>query len=191
MYTKAARLGLKKSSAMRAKLAKEAADQLTRSGKRTRFKAGHEAWNKGTRYQAGGRSIETRFKKGHRNGQAARNYRPIGSHRVNQDGYLERKTTDDEPVPVRRWTAVHRLVWEEAHGPIPPKHTVRFKPGCFTTDPELITADKLECISMAENMRRNSVHNLPEPLPQIIQLRGALRRKISNRRKKSGKEQPQ
>ncbi|WP_243470316.1 hypothetical protein [Vreelandella lionensis] len=39
----------------------------------------------------------------------------------------------------------------------------------------------LELISRADLMRRNSYLNLPEPLPQIVQLRGALNRKINRR----------
>ncbi|BBI51055.1 hypothetical protein HORIV_34760 [Vreelandella olivaria] len=43
----------------------------------------------------------------------------------------------------------------------------------------------LELISRAELMRRNSYLNLPEPLPQIVQLRGALNRKINSRSKQA------
>jgi hypothetical protein len=34
----------------------------------------------------------------------------------------------------RNWVAVHRLVWEQAHGPVPPGHIVVFRPGRHTTD---------------------------------------------------------
>ena len=44
---------------------------------------------------------------------------------------------------------------------------------------EEITADRVECISLAENMRRNSYHNYPKPIAELIQLRGALMRKIN------------
>ena len=128
------------------------------------------------------RTAATRFKP--RKPEESRNYRPIGSLRVSKDGYLERKVTDDHPVPARRWVAVHRLVWEQSHGPVPPGHVVRFKDGRKRLDPTEITADLLECISQAENMRRNSYHtHLPPEVAQLVQLRGALTRKINNRTK--------
>ena len=57
-----------------------------------------------------------------------------------------------------------------------------FKRGHATTDSALITADHLDCITRVENMRRNSYHNnYPKEVAQLIQLRGALNRKIKNR----------
>lgn len=131
-----------------------------------------------------GRSVETRLKPG-RPAHQARNYVPIGGLRVTRDGTLERKVTDDPHIaPARRWVAVARLVWEAANGPIPKGHVVRFKDGMRTAEESEITVDRLECISRNENMRRNSYHNYPQPIPQLIQLRGALNRKISNRTRK-------
>lgn len=154
-------------------------------GGNTRFKPGLVPWNKGTHYVAGGRSAETRFKKG-RPAHEARNYVPIGSLRISKDGYLERKVTDDPAlVPTRRWVAVHRLVWQAANGPIPEGHIVAFKPGQKTAVLEEITVDKLDCISLRENMRRNTIHNLPKPLAEAVQLRGALMRKINHATKEA------
>lgn len=146
-----------------------------------RFKRGHQTWNKGkTGWDSGGRSHTTRFKKGQMSGAAQHNYVPIGSERISKDGYVERKVTDDPTiVPARRWVGVHRLVWEAAHGPIPRGSVVWFKPGMHTQDPTAITADMLECITQAESMRRNSYHNrYPKDVARLIQLRGALNRKI-------------
>lgn len=127
VYQLARRLGLKKSDAYFASA--EAGRIDGTRGEACRFPKGHEPWNKGTSFTAGGRSAETRFKKGCMSGAAQHNYAPIGSTRLSKDGYLERKTNDEHPVPARRWVAVHRLVWEAAHGPIPPKYVVVFKPG--------------------------------------------------------------
>jgi hypothetical protein len=126
----------------------------------------------------------TSFKPG-RPANEARNYLPIGSTRISKDGYIERKVTDDPGLyPARRWVAEHRLVWEREVGPIPPGHIVVSRSGRHSTDVSEITIDKLECISKAENMRRNTVHNYPQPIPQLVQLRGALIRTINQRRKK-------
>lgn len=155
-------------------------------GSATRFKPGHATWNKGISWNAGGRSAETRFKKG-RPASEAFNYAPIGSHRVTKDGYLEEKITDDPNIsPSRRWVAVHRLIWESANGPIPAKHIVVFKPGMRTINPEEITIEKVECISRAENMRRNSYHQYGPEIASLIQLRGAIARQINKQEKMNG-----
>lgn len=152
-----------------------------KTGMGTRFQPGHVPANKGLRRPgwAPGRMAETQFKPG-RPASEARNYVPIGSLRLSKDGYLERKITDDPNLyPTRRWVAVHRLVWIEAHGPVPPKHVIVFKPGQRTAELDEITLDRVECISMVENMRRNSYHNrYPKEIGLAIQARGALMRKI-------------
>ncbi len=57
---------------------------------------------------------ETMFKKG----QVGTRFMPIGSERINADGYLDRKVSATG-YPPRDWVAVHRLLWIEHHGPIP------------------------------------------------------------------------
>lgn len=152
--------------------------------KATQFKTNHRTWNKGKKgWQAGGRAQETQFKKG-RPPSAARNYRPIGSLRISEDGYLERKTTDRRDIyPSRRWCAVHRLVWQAENGPIPDGHIVVFRQGQLINVESEITVDRLECISRVELMRRNTYHNYPKEVALAIQLRGALTRQINKRAK--------
>ncbi|ASK91082.1 HNH endonuclease [Xanthomonas campestris pv. trichodesmae] len=148
----------------------------------SRIKPGSVPSNKGLRRPAGwapGRMAQTQFLAG-RPAHENANYKPIGSLRVSRDGDLERKVTDDRDiVPARRWVGVHRLVWEATHGPIPPGYVVRFRSGMKTIDPELITLDRLELISQAENMRRNTIHNYPEHLKKVMRLRGVLNRRIN------------
>lgn len=126
----------------------------------------------------------TQFRKGQMSGAAQHNYQPIGSLRVSKDGYLERKVTDDHPVPARRWVGVHRLVWEAANGPVPPDHAVAFLPGRRTASLDGITLDALELVSRAELMRRNTRHRFPKELADLIALRASLTRKINNRTKR-------
>jgi hypothetical protein len=184
IYQQAAIQGLHKS---RAFMASEASGRMQREDHRGRdwqFQPGQTPWNKGSHYVAGGRSAETRFKPG-RPAHEARNYKPIGSLRITRDGILERKVTDDPAVyPARRWVAVHRLVWIAAHGPIPPGHIVVFKAGRKTTDPAHIALDDVELITLAENMRRNTVHNLPAPIKEVVDLKRNLVRRISTRERK-------
>ena len=150
-----------------------------------RFQPGIVPWNKGTHHVAGGRSAETRFKKG-RKPEESRNYLPIGTLRLSKDGYLERKISDDQSVyPARRWQFVHRLVWIAENGPIPDGHMVAFKPGQFTNKEELITADRLECISRADNARRNSIWNTDPEIMRLHQLKGQITRQVNRIKKEA------
>lgn len=63
-----------------------------------------------------------------------------------EDGYLERKVTDDPALyPARRWVFEHRLVWEAANGPIPDGHVIVFLDG----DRLNIALDNLRCVPRA------------------------------------------
>lgn len=152
----------------------------------TQFKKGQASWNKGIKESTGlhPNSRATQFRKG-RAPEESRNYLPIGSLRLSKDGWLERKVTDDHPVPARRWVAEHRLVWEREHGPIPDGYIVIFRDRRRTAVPEEITVDRLECITKAENLRRNRARD-PELL-KLIQLKGAITRQL-NRITKEAKQ---
>lgn len=179
VYDQANIMGLHKSPEF---LSSDASTQFKTGHAPTQFKAGAKPWNKGKPGSTGKHpnSQRTQFKAG-RKPEACRNYRPVGSLRLN-DGYLERKVTDDQSVyPARRWVFYHRLVWEAANGPIPANHAVVFRDGIIRTDPELITLDVLELISRAELMRRNSRHNLPEEVKELIILKTRITRAITRR----------
>jgi hypothetical protein len=187
VHQRARKLGLKKAPAY---LASPEACRLRRgdeAGKAYRFPKGHVPANKGLRRPGwhAGRMRETQFKKGAMHGAAQHNYVPIGTLRV-KDGVLARKVTDDPSMyPARRWVPVHRTVWEAAHGPVPAGHVVRFRDGMKTLIEDEITVDRLELVTFAENMRRNTVHRYPKEIVQLVQLRGALNRKINRRSKQA------
>ncbi len=184
VYGRAELLGVKKSAAY---LAGPHAYRLRRGdnvGAAYRFTPGHVPANKGLRRPgwAPGRMRETQFKRGVRHGAAAELWKPIGTERISKDGYLERKVNDGLPLQ-RRWRAVHLVLWESAHGPVPKGHAIAFK----NADKTDIRLENLECISRRELMSRNTVHNLPKPVADVVQLLGALNRQI--RRRTHGEEQ--
>ena len=155
-----------------------------------RIKPGQTPWNKGVKGSTGTQEAcrATQFKPG-RAPQDAPNYRPVGSLRITKDGYLEQKVTDDQGVyPARRWVALHRIVWERENGQVPPGHIVVFRQGLLTTDPDLITVDRLECITRSENMQRNTYHRYGKEVAQLIQLRGVITRKIREKEKELERE---
>lgn len=153
-------------------------------GASSRFVPEQEPWNKGTHFTAGGRSAETRFKPGGR----PHTWVPVGTYRINGDGMLELKVNDLPGANHVRWHPVSRLVWIEANGPVPANHIVVFKPGRATTVLERITPDAVECISRAENARRNHPRNHSPELAKLVQLKGAITRQV-NRIQREAQEQ--
>ena len=86
------------------------------SGRTGRFTKGQPSWNKGKKgWQSGGEAGW--FKKGH----LPANYRPVGSERINADGYIEIKVADPN-----KWQLKQRYVWEQVHGLIPKGHVIIF-----------------------------------------------------------------
>jgi len=177
IHGRAAILNLTKSEAFLSSPASGRLQPGDQRGASGRFQKGHQPANKGAKgWKAGGRSAETQFKPGHRGGKAADLYQPIGTERITRDGYVQRKVNDDLPLQ-RRWKLVHRILWEEHHGPIPKGHVVVFKNG----NKQDLRIENLELITQAENMRRNTIHNLPQELADVCRLKGRLVRQINKR----------
>jgi hypothetical protein len=178
VYAKAHELGLQKSDAFHEGPASGRLKPGHQIGTQTRFVKGGVSHNKHIKgYDPGGRSRETRFKKG----QRPINWLPIGAYRVNSLGYLDTKVREDRKGALN-WEGVHRLAWIETHGPIPPGHVVAFKPGRRTVDPKKITADALELITNAENGRRNIFHNrYPKAIGELIHLKAQITKQIRRR----------
>jgi len=190
VYQKAYLLELEKSAERIEQVKQAGSAKLATAGQQHRFSQGLVPWNKGTKGIAGQHphSKATQFKKG-RSPAEASNYKPIGSLRLNADDYLERKVSDDQSLsPARRWVAVHRLVWEAAYGAIAPGHACVFKPGMKTTVLEEITPERLEVLTRAELMKRNSIHHYPPELVEVMQIRGQLKRAINKRAKEVNHE---
>lgn len=176
VYQLAARFGLKKSAAY---LASPAACRLRREATpasiATRFEPGHVPANKGLRRPgwAPGRMAETQFKAGCLNGRAAMLWLPIGATRWTKEGYLQLKVTDTGNT-VTDFVEAHRLIWEDSNGPIPAGSVVVFRDG----DRENLLIENLELVTRGELLRRNSVHRWGQEVFEVIQLRGALNRKL-------------
>ena len=109
------------------------------TGRTGRFEKGQVSWNKGRACPEGqgGRhpnAVRTQFRKGGRTGRANQVYKPIGTERVSEEGYLERKVHDGLPLQ-SRWQLVHRLRWQEMHGPVPADHALKCLGDKLDTDP--------------------------------------------------------
>lgn len=197
-HQRAYALGLKKTAAYLASAESGRLRKMDERGKPFRFKPGQVPANKGLRGRKGwapGRMAVGQFKTGQLSGMARRKLKPVGTERISKDGYLERKIHNGAPVGVsreeanrlrqRRWRAVHVIVWEAAHGPLPQGHAVAFKNG----DKRDIRIENLECVTRAETMARNTLHNYPKPIAKAIQLIGALNRQIRKRERHASEKQ--
>jgi hypothetical protein len=104
------------------------------------FPKGHVPANKGVKgvYYPG--CEKGWYKKGH----VPWDYMPVGSERMNSNGYIDVKVSDTAKPVQRRWKAKHVILWEKAHGKVPQGHCVIFLDG----NRRNITLNNLEMISM-------------------------------------------
>lgn len=118
------------------------ADVRARMMQKTQFRKGRASWNRGIKGIH--LSPSTEFKKGHQ---------PTSTK---HDGAITVRNRNQTPYQYIRiskcnWMLLHRKVWEDANGPIPRGHVIRFRNG-NTLDVRL---ENLECISRSEHAMRN------------------------------------
>lgn len=174
VYSRANTLGLKKTEKY---LNTEASGRLTKGqviGFNTFFKKGQIPFNKGLKQkdffskEAIAKSKLTRFKKGRL------------PHNAKEDGLImPRKDKSGKTYLYIReslgvWKLYHRTVWEKHNGKLKRNEVVRFKDGNQTN----CAIENLFVISMAENMKLNSIHQYPNDLKQVIKLTNKLKKQI-------------
>ena len=118
-----------------------------RNGLPKHFEKGHVPANKGQKMspEVYEKCKGTMFKRG----QTPATYRPVGSERINRDGYIEIKVKDP-----KTWELKHRVVWEAANGPIPKGCTVIFLDGDSTN----CKLSNLKLIKRSELLIMNRYH---------------------------------
>jgi len=111
------------------------------------FVKGHIPFNKGKKMpsEVYDKCKQTMFKKGN----MPVNHRPVGSERLNVDGYYEMKVAEPNV-----WRLKHRVIWEEVHGLIPKGYVVIFLDG-NSLHCEL---NNLMMVSMKVNVRINQIN---------------------------------
>jgi hypothetical protein len=141
---------------------------ITNPSVRHQFKKGQAAWNKGMKgLQIGG--VHTQFSKGSK----PHNWVEDGSERIDKDGYAMIKVNG-------KFILKHRHIYEQHFGKIPKGLVVRFKDG----NKENFSLDNLEKITRGEHQLRNSVHNLPDDLKEVINLKRTITKLITEHAKK-------
>ena len=136
------------------------------TGRTGRFKPGHETWNEGIEFEAGGRSSEHQYKPGNN----PHTWRPIGSYAEGKNGNLKIKFSDEPGRSNRNWEYVHRLIWVQHHKQdIPKGHIVRFKDG----DNRNFDIDNLQLVSRSEHIVVNNIIR-KQPLPPPTEAMDAI-----------------
>lgn len=180
VYQQARLMGLRKSEAFLSDIGKRAS--RSQASIAHRFREGHRPANKGKKMppETYSKVAPTMFRKGN----VPANHRPVGSERVNADGYVEIKVAEPN-----RWKSKHRVVWEQEYGPIPKGSNVQFKNG----DRQDIRIENLYLISRQDQMKdENSLMSrYPEELRKVIRLKGTLKRQITLYNKKNDSNEQQ
>ena len=86
-----------------------------KTGRTGHFEKGIIPWNKGTKGVC--KANKTTFKKGNKSW----NYKPVGSERINSEGYTDVKIADPN-----KWKLKHHILWEKEVGPIPEGYVLVF-----------------------------------------------------------------
>lgn len=158
------------------------------TGRTGRYEPGRTPENKGRKgYCAPGRE-KGWFRKGERRGVARDLWKPVGTERMSKDGYLERKVNDDLPLQ-DRWRAVHLILWEELHGPVPDGHCLKCLDGDKTnTDPSNWEAIPRAMLPRLNGRFGRDYDAAPEELKPTLLATAKLEHAVREARK--GKETP-
>lgn len=172
------RHGLRKSREWIAERARMRTLNPNHGGRAFLFKKGHTPHTKGKRAEEWmtpeglARSAASRFKKG----QRPATWKPLGSERINVDGYIEVKVAEGRP-----WRHKHRVMWEEANGAVPDGYMVSFIDG----NKQNCVLSNLKLVARADAMRQNSVVNYPDDVREIIHMRAVLKRHINTQKRQN------
>lgn len=164
-------MGLRKTDAYIIRIKREGIDNLRKYGKAYRFIKGHTPANKGKKMspEVYERCHRTMFRKGHK----PHNTRYDGAESIRTDKNGSRYIYIR--IAESKWVPKHVQVWTQANGPVPDGHNIVFRDG----DTLNCALENLECISDAELMRRNTLHNFPEDLQELIYLKSRLTKAIN------------
>jgi hypothetical protein len=165
--------------------------KLSKEENKGYFHKGGTSFNKGKKQAEfmSSESIErtkaTRFQKGHMPPNTLYDYAVTQRTDSHGNTYLFIR------LAKAKWDLLHRWMWICSHGNIPKGHVVAFKDGNHAN----CQLDNLEMITMEDNMRRNTIHNLLAQAPDLkaaffanIALKSAITRLIKKRSGESHKK---
>lgn len=173
LYNRVFSMGIKKNPRIKALQNREL---RLASGIKYRFQPGQVAHNKGKQMSSElyNKVAPTMFKKGNKPHNTRGDHATSIRYDKTGKAYIYYKIADSQ------WVLYHRWIWEQANGPIPAKHIIRFIDG----DTMNVELSNMECIPMRENAIRNSINRFPNELQTVIRLKSKLNKQIKNHGKK-------
>lgn len=146
-------------------------------GKATRFQKGQLSWNKGRKMSSSvyQKAKRTMFKKGQL------------PHNTLHDGIVRTRTDKNGTkrpwirMSLGKWVEMKNHVWQQHNGDIPKGYCIAVKDG----NPFNYSIDNLECISKADNMKRNTIHNYPEEIKTTIRILTKLKKQTRDGEKQN------
>lgn len=170
VYRKAASLGLKKSHEYLSTSSSGRYKTGLVNNSSTQFKPGHIPLNKGQKMSKDLYDIvkRTMFKKGNK----PFNTQPNGTINIRKD--TSGKLYKYIKIADSKWKLYQRYVWENSNGAILPGMIISFK----DKNPMNCVIENLEIITRKENMNRNTIHNYPTEVKQLIKLNSKLKKAI-------------
>lgn len=172
LYKRVERLGIKKSPGFMSSFISGRFQRGERRAPETQFKPGQKPWSAGKKIGTRGRTGETQFRKG----MVPHNYLPVGTERTNIHGFILVKVRD-KGAQWERWQFKHRMVWEQAHGPVPDDHVLIIKDGNKAN----CVLDNLELISRKELVLKYGIASMPKEIADLMKIKGAITRAINKR----------
>ena len=155
------------------------------TGRTGQFQKGHIPANKGTHPKTVGRMGETQYKKDN----LPHTTKPIGYERISKDGYIEVKIAmrRSDTGNKNNFVAKHRLIWEQANGPIPNDCKVIFLDG----NKRNFAIENLALVTNAENLEltRNGLRseNLSLAETGLLVAKSIVKTREAKKRKKENK----
>ncbi|MCG7551599.1 HNH endonuclease signature motif containing protein [Pseudoalteromonas sp. Of7M-16] len=137
-----------------------------RSGRTGQFTKGKKPWNSGTK------GVMKSNSGSFRPGNKPHNWQPVGSERINSEGYHDIKIAEPNV-----WKAKHILLWEKEHGQVPEKHNIRFLDGDKNnvTLNNLILVNKLEHLYITQNRLSDHPQELKESVLAISRIQAKIK----------------
>jgi hypothetical protein len=170
VYNRTYKRGIKKDPKIKKEINRSL---ILNAGKHTRYKKGSKSWNEGKKCP--NLLLTNAAKYMFKPGNKPHNTKEDNAMSIRKDTggrlYYYSKLADS------KWVLTHRLIWEQANGPIPAKHIVRFIDGNTMN----LQISNLECIPMSENANRNTLHRFPDDLKKLIRLKAKLNKTIKNK----------
>lgn len=135
------------------------------------FEKGHTPFNKDKK------NLQKRNSTSFKKGCIPHNYMPIGSERVNSDGYVDVKVSEN------KWKQKHIIIWEKANGPIPSKHCLIFA----DRNKLNVSLDNLILVTRRElcKMNRDNLITTNKEITEVGHTLTKLKLKLSDRSKKN------